>query len=310
MNETQFEWMGDVELLLAASREGSATQAAQQLGISTATAIRRLVAMEEALGVRFFDRTPAGLIPTPALALALPWAEQMEAAGHGLVRELEGLETQPAGSVRVSLLESISSWVVAPRLPGLLLRYPELEVSLVPEARLMDLDKREADIAIRMVRPTAGDLVSRQLATFELVVAAAPALLEDRKPTSLDQLPWIDWDRSAARTPDVLWLEQNVSNARVVLRSTSVVTMLHAAQAGVGAVVVAAPLAAEMGLTKICVGTKPLLTLTLHLVTHQALRPIPRIVAVWDFIVASFDEALAQATQGNIEYSLGQGTHQ
>lgn len=297
MDETRFEWLGHIQLLLAASREGSATQAAEQLGLSTATAIRRIGAVEEELGVRFFDRTPAGLIPTPALALALPWAEQIEAAGHGLIRELAGLETKPTGPVRISLLESTSSWVVAPQLPTLLARYPDLEVSLVPEARVIDLLKRQADIAVRTSRPTTGDLVSRKLGSFQLQVAASPTLLAKVKPNSLQDLPWIDWDATAARTPDVMWLPENVPDARVALRTTSVATMLHAAKAGVGAAVVAAPLMAAIGgLRRIDVDTPPLPTITLHLVTHRALRPIPRVAAVWDFLTDIFEEVLPAPT--------------
>ncbi|MBL4632711.1 MAG: LysR family transcriptional regulator [Kofleriaceae bacterium] len=291
MNETPNEWVGHVDLLLAAVREGSATQAAKQLGLSTATVIRRLEAMEEALGTQLFDRSSTGLHPTAALTLALPWAEQIEAAGHSLRRELSGFEKEAKGDVRVSLVEAVSSWIVAPRLPTLLERYPGLAVTLVPEARLVDLARREADIVVRLSRPNSGDLIVRKLLSFELVVVAAPCLLDACQPKRLLDLPWIDWAPSVVGTEDVLWLKRTLPEAEVRMRSTSLVTMLHAAQAGVGAIVVAAPLAEAVGgLQRVNLDTPPLPTLSMHLVTHRALRPIPRVAVVWDYLLELFGE--------------------
>lgn len=298
MNETHGPWIGHVELVLAAARLGSATQAGALLGLSTATVMRRLASVEEHLGVRLFDRTPSGLSPTSALALVLPWAEKIEAAGTSLVREVAGLESTPSGSVRISLLEPISTWIVAPALPALFARYPELELTLLPGADLVDLVKGEADIVLRTVRPKAGDLVAKQLAEFQMVVAASPELLAERRPKTLSDLPWIDWDASAPQTPDVTWLQRNVPDARVVLRSNSIGTMMHAARAGAGATLLATPLVAAMGgLSRVTLpSSPPLPTVPLYMVVHSAQRSIPRIAVVWEFLVETFEKALATAS--------------
>lgn len=297
MNKTQGFWLGHVELVLAAARLGSATQAGVLLGLSTATVMRRLESVEADLGVRLFDRTPSGLSATSALALVLPWAEQIEAAGTSLVREVAGLESKPAGTVRIALLEPISTWIVAPQLPSLFARYPELEITLLTGADLVDIGKGEADIVIRTVRPKAGDLVGKRLAEIQMVVAASPELLAERRPKTFSDLPWIDWDTSAPNTPDVSWLRDNLPGAHVALRSNSVGTMLHAARAGVGATLIAASLVAAMeGLSRVNLpSSSPLPKVSLYMVVHRTQRSVPRVAAVWEFLVEIFDKVQTKA---------------
>lgn len=286
MSETQLDWVRHLPLLLAAARNGSARKAAAQLGMSTATAVRRLSALEEELDTRLFDRTHGGLLPTTGLSLALPWAEQIESAANSLLRELRGLETEPVGTVRVSLLHGMSSLFVAPALPRLLARYPELTVELIPGAAVLDLVRREADLAIRTFRPASGDLIVKRIFSGPHVVVASQQLLSRTQPERLADLPWIDWDHTAARTPDTVWLEQHVPEARVVLRSTDPTTMLRAAQAGVGALMVAEPMArATGGLVSVALDVPPMPDAALYLVSHRAVRHIPRVAAVWDFLL-------------------------
>ncbi len=288
--------MAHVDLLLTVHQLGSATQAAAALSLSTATVMRRIGATEESLGVRLFERTPSGLLPTKALARILPWVETIQSSGTSLLREVSGLESSPTGSVRISLLETTATWIVAPKLPGLLERYPGLEVSLLPGAEIVDMVKGGADIALRTFRPASGDLISRKLTEFPMVIAASPELLARLRPKNLSELPWIDWDESAPQTPDVTWVTRNVPGARTVLRSSSVSTMLHAAQAGVGAVVTAAPLVAAVGgLAQIALTAPSLPTMSLYMVVHSAQRHVPRVAVVWEFLLVAFEEAMATA---------------
>ncbi|MCU0683983.1 MAG: LysR family transcriptional regulator [Polyangiaceae bacterium] len=292
MNETG-DILQSVDLLLAAARTGSAQQAARELGTTAATVLRRIAALEAALGARLFDRLPTGLRATPALGLVRPWAEQAEAAAAGMLRQLSGLETRPVGRVRLAVLPATASLFVVPALPRLRESYPDLTLELAPATAVVDLTMREADLAIRTVRPAKGELVAQRLASFRLAVVRAPKL-RVRRGAPLADLPWLSWDAGLAHLPEAQWLAANVPGARVVFRATELATLLAAAQQGIGLLVVPSAVAERAG------GLEPLEVPAsvptegaVWLVAHAALRPVARVAAVWDWLVTAFAEATA-----------------
>jgi DNA-binding transcriptional LysR family regulator len=289
MDETPAHWLGHLPILVAAARTGSASAVSRELGIGTATVLRRLAALEEALGTPLFDRTPSGLVPTAALELALPWAEQIDAAAIQLQRELSSLETLPTGVVRLALLPTLAAWFVAPALPRLRARHPGLIVELEPAAAVVDLVRREADLALRAVRPQTGDLVTQRVATVAFGAFASPQLLDQIRPQHLADLPWVAWDARMAEAPEARWLGAAVPDATVVLRSADLESLVSAAQVGVGALVTWAPLAAEAGLVPVPLPAPAAPSGALWLVAHRSLRRVPRVAAVWDWLVEEFD---------------------
>lgn len=292
VNETHLDWLGALPAVLRAARAGSATAAAEHLGTTTATVIRRIGAVEAALGARLFDRTPGGLLPTAALELVLPWAEQVESAALSLLQEVQGHESAPEGVVRLALLPSVSNRFIAPEVPRLLARHPGLSLELLPGGAVVDLVRREADLALRTVKPETGDLVVQALGWFSLVVVAAPDLIARARPRALTDLPWVTWDRPL---PEAQWLAAVAPDAQVVLRASELETLIAAAQAGVGALVISEPLAAVAGgLSRLPVLTPELPRAALWLVAHRALRPVPRVAAVWAWLVETFADRQAQ----------------
>lgn len=279
--------LAEVALLLAIDRHGSATRAAAELGSTTATVLRRLEALEEALGCVLFDRLATGMRATPAMALVRPWAEQAEAIETAMASELRRVEQVPAGNVRLALPPAIATHVVVPALPALLAAFPDIVLEVAPAAATVDLVMREADVALRTVRPTQGDLVYRRLANVRLAVACAPGLTKETSTTSkpaLAQLPWLAFDASLAHVPEMKWLHGAVPEARIVFRSTDLTSLLRAAQEGLGAVVVAEPLAVRAGGLVILETGTPMPEQALWLVTHRALRDVPRVAAVWEWL--------------------------
>ncbi|MBS2014060.1 MAG: LysR family transcriptional regulator [Deltaproteobacteria bacterium] len=277
--------LGEVELLLAVDRHRSATKAAAELGTTAATVLRRLEAVEATLGVVLFDRLPTGMRATPAMALVRPWAEQAVAAGASLVRELLQVEQKPAGVVRLAAPPAIASLFIVPALPSLRRSFPDLVIELAPATATVDLVMREADLAIRTVRPDRGDLVLHKLGTVKLAVVCAPSLA--KQGLSLHDLPWVAWDRALAHIPEMLWLSKNVPQANVVFRSTELSTLLVAAQRGIGALVVAEPLAKEAGGLVTVDTPSSMPEGAVWLVSHRALRQVPRVAATWDWIAGS-----------------------
>lgn len=283
------DWLRDIPLLLSAAREGSATKAAEALGISTATAIRRLDALEEALGASLFIRSPQGLVPTEALALVLPWAEQLEAVALSLHSVLDQRGETLEGLVKVASVETLASWFIAPALPTLLDAYPGLVVEVVTGPAVVDLVRREADIAVRLVKPDGDDLIVKHLGDAALAIVGAPGLAERSGAAVLGDLPWIGWGSDQGDLPEARWLKHVVPGARVVFRTTNLNAALQAAKAGVGALLTAAPLAQRVGgLVRVGLPTPALPKASVWLVTHKALRRVPKISAVWDFLIRTF----------------------
>lgn len=281
---------GDVEVLLAIWRGRTLDAAALRLSVDAATVSRRLRGLEEELGVTLFDRTRTGLRATAALENLVPLAEGVEQAMGAFVSGAEGFEARPEGTVRVTAPPLLAEQFLAPRIPALLARAPALELEILVDQRVLDFGRREADVALRTIRPDSGDLVCQRLTAMRLVVAAAPALVKGRRPLAAwGELPWIGWDPSMASQPLARFLAAQGLVARV--RSNSAGVHLAAARAGLGLVIYPDVLVKLWGLAEVPLAPPLHAQLAaapaeeLWLVTHRALRRIPRIDAVWRWLV-------------------------
>ena len=283
----------ELELVLALARAGSLANAGARLGINTSTVGRRLDSLEGALGVRLFDRSPTGMAATE-LALALvPVAETIERSVADAVRLVEHRETEPEGLVRITAPPGIANWFIAPALVRLRARYPKLMIELDAAVGYADLTRREADIALRGARPRSGDLVAVRLTEARSVIVATPAVVERVGPLErLTALDWINWGPDLAALPDARWITANVDADAIVLRTSSMDAQIQAARVGLGAMLVSQPFAAWVGLSQVALTPSLARRLpatptgTLWLVGHQALRGVPRVRAVWDFLLA------------------------
>ncbi|MCA9688494.1 MAG: LysR family transcriptional regulator [Myxococcales bacterium] len=282
----------DLALVLALSRAGTLSGAAARLGVNTSTVARRLDALEEGLGIHLFDRTSAGIAATELAEELAPIAEAMERAAADALRLVEGRETAPEGIVRLTAPPGLANWFVAPALPKLRARYPKIAVELDASIGYADLTRREADLALRSGRPRSGDLVAVRLCQAGYVIAAGPSRVAELGALrSLDACEWITWGRDLAHLPDAAWVAANVAPARVALRTSSMDAQLHAAREGLGALLVPEPFVAWSGLAPVRLARALASQLTsppageLWLIGHRALRSVPRIQAVWEFIL-------------------------
>jgi DNA-binding transcriptional LysR family regulator len=285
-----FRW-DDARVLLALLEAGTLSGAGVKLGINTSTVSRRLEALEEALGARLFDRTPDGVLPT-ALAEALaPHAEALELSASGFAMAAEGREREVAGLVRITAPPGVAEHLLAPALPRLFARWPKLRVALDATIAYADLSRREADLALRVQRPTQGDLVAKKLSEEEdALLASASYARELGRLTRADQARWITWGDELAHIPPARWVAAVAPLESVVLRTSSIGSQLAAAEAGVGVVLLARPYRERVGLVEVKLAPSLAGSLppkprgALWLVGHRALREVPRIAAVWTFL--------------------------
>src|SRR6476646_935187 len=147
---------------LAVLREGNLSRAARALRLTQPTVGRHIDEIERALSVSLFVRSPQGLSPTDAAFNLRPHAEAMEAAAGAFVRAASGGTEEVLGTIRITASEFFGIEVLPPILTEFRNEHPGIVIELVATNRTEDLLRREADIAVRMVRPSQAALIARQ----------------------------------------------------------------------------------------------------------------------------------------------------
>ena len=193
-----FNW-ALIKSFLAVLDAGSLMGAARKTGQQQPTLSRHIGELETQLGAPLFERTGRGVTPT-ALALAIAdLARQMEAGAQGLTQQLVGSRRRTTGTVRISTSQVAATYLLPPILADLQRTEPGIQIELVASNQITNLLRREADIAVRMVRPEQGSLVARKLGEVHIVAAAHDSYLAQagtpRKPQDLLQHRLIGYDR-------------------------------------------------------------------------------------------------------------------
>lgn len=272
----------DLQLLLACLRDKSLTRAARTLDTTVSTLSRRLNRLEEAAGRTLFLRNTDGLAPTSAALAMRPAAEAAERASLDLAAEVAEGDAEVAGEVRLATTRDMADLVILPQLPALLRAHPRLVLTLEVGAALVDLGRREADLAVRI--GTAGDddrMIARRLRATPLSLFA-PASLWGDPPPELRGLPWIGLGDDD--TPLSRWLRAQTGRPPS-LRVPELPLLRAAMLAGIG--VAALPdVYGHLTPGLVEVMQLPLVPATpVFLVGHPTARTTPRVRAVWDFLV-------------------------
>lgn len=292
--DAEIRW-DDLWLFLVAYRAGSLTRAAAKLGLNQSTMSRRLAAFEEGIGGPLFDRTPEGLVPTALADRLLGPAERAEEAVHDAARVVFDREHRVEGDVRLAVADGMAFHVLAPSLGRLREEHPGLRVTLYVSDAIADLTRREADIGLRFVRPDRGDLVAKRLFAGPYALFGSPSFVASLGEGTHDPagMPFVGWDgETQGHFPEAGWEAR--SGVRVVVRATTLTARIRIAQTGVGAIQLVRAWGEGLpGLLRIETPELPLAS-EVWLVTHRALRDVPRIRAVWRFV----QECLGVATDG------------
>ena len=275
--------------MLAVLREGSLSGAARVLGMAQPTIGRHVAALEAALGLALFTRSQSGLLPTEAALALRPHAQAMESTAATLQRVAASYGDGVRGVVRVTCSEVIGIEVMPAVVAALRERYPDLTVELVLSNAVQDLLQREADVAVRMTRPSQDQLVARRVGSIELGLhASTDYLAHHGTPASLDDLArhtLIFYDRPTpfVRAGARQWPQ--FARARVAVRTDSDVAQLALIRAGAG-----------IGICQVALGRRApslvrllpeafSLPLETWVTMHEDLRDSPRCRVTFDALV-------------------------
>ncbi len=281
------DW-NELRLVLSVQRARSLTGAAQAMGVDHSTAFRRLKGLEERIGVRIFERLPGGAYEaTEAGARMAAAAERMEDEALALGRAIAGVDHKPAGRLRVTCSETLAHSRLTGHLAAFRRTYPGIVVELSIENRVLSLTRREADVALRPIRPREGDLWGRRLAGVAWAVYGTPELVAElgplAGPEALGRCPMIGWERTAVRLVAADWLERIVADAAFVYRTASLVNQSAAAQAGMGLALLPCYLGdGATGLMRALAEPVAEIAGELWIITHADLKATARVRAFFD----------------------------
>ncbi|MFO0613293.1 MAG: LysR family transcriptional regulator [Polyangiaceae bacterium] len=282
----------DVRFALALVDAGSLAKAAKALGVDHTTVGRRVEALEAALGARLFTRTPAGYVPTADADRLLGPMRRVEEAIHAVERRAVAQRDELEGKLRVTSPETLGVTYLAPILAELQRAHPKLVIDLVPAGEVLDLGKRQAELAVRLFRSAHKDLVVRRAGAIGYGLYASHAYLEEhrwdrRKP---EAHPFLSVPEAGA--VEATWLRRICPTARVAFTSTLSIALHAGARASAGIAVLPRYLGdRDPSLRRLPMPDEP--TEPIWLTIHRDLQRTPRIRALFDFLVARLaDDAL------------------
>lgn len=274
----------DIRLFLALAREGSLSAAARQLKVDHSTVARRISALEKTLGLRLFDRLARGYVLTEEGETLLTTAGRMEAEALALERQASGRPSLQ-GNVRISTSPMLASLFLAPRLVEVRFRHPDIRIALSGSNRVVDLNRREADIALRLTKPSESGLIARRMGAVGFGLYASPQYLAAHR---VKDYGFIGYDESLGQISQQHWLEQQLGSRPIVFLCSDMTTMYHAACAGMGVAVLPHFVGTtDPKLRRVAAeGSAP--DREIWLLVHPDLRRAPRIRAVMDYLIALF----------------------
>jgi DNA-binding transcriptional LysR family regulator len=277
----------DVRHFLAVAKNGTLSSAARELRVDHATVSRRLAALENALDVKLVDRLPRSCPLTTLGRQVLERALKMENSAHGIARLAKAAHTPLVGRITLSAPPVLATHLLTERLTRFRQEYPDILLSLSTEAQRVSLSRREADVAVRFIKPEEASSVTRKIGKMAFGLYAHRSYARLATPESWE---FIAWDKAFSDTPAQSWLLGVAAGRQVVCELTYSSEHLIAARAGVGVAGLPCFIGErERDLIRID-ESAPYFARDIWLVVHHDLRKTPAVRAVMDFVVAAVSE--------------------
>lgn len=295
MQKNAMKW-DDLRVFLAVARHARLQAAGRSLGLDPATVGRRIATLEEALGSRFFDRSPQGYALTEAGRHLLDHAQVMESVANAAAEEAGGRSDRLSGTVRIGAPDGVSNYLLLDACDALSLDNPDLQVQVVALPRMFSLSKREADLAITVSPPTAGRLTVRKIADYRLHLYGRRDMIERMRPVrgmaDLDGVRGIGYISDMIFDKELDYYALLGRSAEPSLTSNSLIMQLRWALRGSGLCILPDFVAREHPELETVLPDDIRLTRAFYLVRHQDDARVVRINRMAEVVVERMRQAL------------------
>ncbi len=295
MHTGHFNW-ALIPSFLAALDRGSLMAAARALDTSQPTVGRHIGELEAQLGVVLFERTGRGLVPTAHAHRLAEAARSMSGAADQLARQASGAQADTRGTVRISASQPVTCVLLPPLLQQMRVLHPDIQIELVSSNAVSNLLQREADIALRMVRPDQSSLVAKRVGQVAIGTFAHRDYLRrrgtPRVPTDLLAHDLVGNDRNTDILRGFAAMGFPLQREDFAVRTDDLNAYQAAVNAGLGVGFLARYVARH---NPELVPLLPMLDippLPMWLAVHREIRSNPRIRRVWDFLATALPQAL------------------
>jgi len=280
----------NLRFFLAVARKGSIRAASVVLSVNHSTVARRITAFEKKLGVRLFERFPTGYVLTATGEEILKSAQHVEDEIVKLDRQVIGRDAQLTGVLRVTMPSILATHLIMPDISAFTKSYPNIQLELVFSNEVLNLRKREADIAIRLTQNPPDYLVGRKVMEPAKGVYASHEYLKKIDPDKYpDKLGWIAWEDTVMQTQRIN--ESRFSSSPIAHYADDLLAQLEAVKAGMGIAMfpcfIVDTVPELVRLEKISAkGTCG----DLWILTHEDLRATARVRVFCDFMLEAFEQ--------------------
>lgn len=223
----------DIKLALEVARHGGLTPAARHLGLSHSTLSRRIASLEKQQGVRLFDRLPEGLTPTQAGREMIATAERVASEMDALNLTLAGQDAEAAGELKITAPSLLIDLYLAPLLTEFARANPQVHLHINAAHAPLNLQRREADVAIRATNAPPENLFGRRISQQDRAVYASQAYFDFRPDLTANApmdagFDWLGFDPWSADSI------ANLSGSRQIARFDDMAALLGSLRAGLG----------------------------------------------------------------------------
>ena len=289
-----FDW-NRARAFLVTAEEGSLAGAARSLGMTQPTLGRQVAALEREIGLDLFTRRGRGLELTPNGIKLLEYVRLMGDAANQFSLSASGKSDVIEGDVSITASELLSTFMLPPMIKALRETEPGIEIEINSTNEERDLNRREADIAIRNFRPTQPELIVKRLCSVRGHLYAAKSYLQQLdNPQSIEELNkanFIDTEKPGRLMTLLNSQGFNLTKQNFPVTSNSHIVQWELVKQGVAISATVEEIGDNEPLVeRVVISNLPLITMDLWLVTHNELKTNRRIRRVFDFLVSEFSD--------------------
>ena len=238
----------DIKTILVLVRQGSLSAASKKPDVNYTTVARRIKRAELRLGKPLFDRLADGYVPTPLAQMIADHAINMEDAEHAMMRKMAGEDPELSGPLTITAPQLLIAHAIAPVFDEFAQKNPNVDLNILATNELLDLSRREADLAIRISRNPGDTLKGRCLTSQNSACFASKEWAEKITKDPNAQVDWLVYNAYPTLPDETL---KAAPNSNIKLRFDDMVAMAGAAVAGLGVVRMPMFLGRSLGLVQI-----------------------------------------------------------